>query len=203
MYLLCTILLWRVLYHYDVSYSVMTCSLSRGAFDHNFSVIPLFQSTAENLRRESSDHARRSGRKSPSFWPRIRRGVSQLGSGAGDPWYEARCAGIGRKDVLRSRVCCGHDLVCSARLSSWCPDLWFFLSVLQAEKYWIKTKGAESGCVCVCVCVCACVRVCVRACVRVSVSLSLSLSLSDSDFIWFSDCALLEGKQKDKVSYLY
>lgn len=57
MYLLCTILLWRVLYHYDVSYSVMTCSLSRGAFDHDFSVIPLFQSTAENLRRESSDHA--------------------------------------------------------------------------------------------------------------------------------------------------
>ncbi|KAK7117279.1 hypothetical protein R3I94_022744 [Phoxinus phoxinus] len=35
----------------------MTCSLSRGAFDHDFSVIPLFQSTAENLRRESSDHA--------------------------------------------------------------------------------------------------------------------------------------------------
>lgn len=57
MYLLCTILLWRVLYHYDVSYSVMTCSLSRGAFDHDFSVIPLFQFTAENLRRESSDHA--------------------------------------------------------------------------------------------------------------------------------------------------
>lgn len=35
----------------------MTCSLSRGAFGHDFSVIPLFQSTAENLGRESSDHA--------------------------------------------------------------------------------------------------------------------------------------------------
>lgn len=129
--------LWRFLLRYDVfsfPWRVRSWFL-------RYSFVSIYRRKSQARKQRPR---RRSGRKSPSFWPRIRRGVSQLGSGAGDPRYEARCAGIGRKDVLRSRVCCGHDSVRSARLSSCCPDLWFFLSVLQAEKHSIKTEGAES-----------------------------------------------------------
>lgn len=159
--------LWRILLRYDVfsfPWRVRSWFL-------RYSFVSIYR---RKSRARKQRPRRRSGRKSPSFWPRIRRGVSQLGCGAGDPWREAWCAGIGRMDVLRTLcVCCGHDSVCSARLVSslllllsWSVIL--SLSVLQAQKHWIKTEGGRSHC-----------------------CLSLSFSLTkmfDSDFLlifWF------------------
>lgn len=160
--------LWRFLLRYDVfsfPWRVRSWFL-------RYSFVSIYRRKSQARKQRPR---RRSGRKSPSFWPRIRRGVRQLGSGAGDPWHEARCAGIGRKDVLRSRVCCGHD-------SNWCnlaTDWWRGslsqtdsrlrrLSLFDLEStgnldrpvlWWAvrqRTSGSNSNCVHVC-----CSKICI------------------------------------------